>query len=207
MERVSLDRYTVLIGGVPGVGKSSMSGELARKLGFNILLSGDYLREFYRAYVSQDNSINTSVYEAWKNFGERSEVNVLKGFLSQAETMSAGIESIIRRASDNGEYLVMETLYFVPSMISSVIDGAIPLYLYIEDEKDHARSLNSRTEFTHFKSPGQRLSEKLWEYRIMMRYSIEESRKSGIPVFDMTDYSAAREKIISYVTDMMGKRI
>lgn len=199
-----MDKYTVLIGGVPGVGKSSISGELARELNFNILLSGDYLREFFRAYTKQDDAINTSVYDAWKHFGDRNEENVLKGFLSQSEVMSQGIASIIRRASDNGEFLVLETLYFVPSMLNAVMEGVIPLYLYIKDEKNHANSLNSRTEFTHFKSPGQRLSEKLWEYRIMMHYSIDECEKYSIPVFDMTDYSDARNHIISYVREKMG---
>lgn len=199
-----MDRYTVLIGGVPGVGKSSISGELARKLNFNILLSGDYLREFYRAYIDGSNSLNTSVYEAWNKFGNKTEENVLKGFLAQSEVMSTGIESIVRRASQNGEYLVLETLYFVPSMFINVMEGVIPLYLYFENEENHAKSLNSRTDYTHFKSPGERLSAKLWEYRIMMQYSLEECRKLNIPVFDMTDYRSSKEKIISYVRENMG---
>ncbi len=198
-----MDKYTVLIGGVPGVGKSSVSGELARRLNFNILLSGDYLREFYRAYVPQDNPINTSVYEAWRAYGDRTEENVLSGFLSQSEIMAPGIEASVRRATVNGEYLVLETLYFVPSLLKSVLDSTIPLYLFFEDESKHAASLNSRTDYTHFKSPGKRLSEKLWEYRIMMRYSIEECMALGIPVFEMTDYKDATERIISYVSENM----
>lgn len=194
-----MDRYTVLIGGVPGVGKSSISGEIARRLNFNILLSGDYLREFYRSYLDHDNALNTSVYETWKSFGSKTEENVLRGFLSQAEIMSAGIKGIIRRSSENGEYLVLETLYFVPSLLGEMMDNVIPLYLYFENEDDHARSLNSRTSYTHFKSPGERLSAKLWEYRIMMHYSLEECRKFDIPAFEMTNYRNSMESIISYV--------
>lgn len=198
-----MDKYTVLIGGVPGVGKSSVSGELARRLNFNILLSGDYLREFYRAYVDPEDMINTSVYEAWKPLGEKNEDNVLKGFLNQAEKMSSGIKAIVERASQNGEYLVLETLYFVPSLIEEVMDGVIPLYLYFENEEFHAKSLNSRTEYTHFKSPGERLSQKLWEYRIMMKHSMKECKELGIPAYDMTDYGISVNSIIKYVKDNM----
>ncbi len=196
-------KYAVLIGGVPGVGKSSISGELARESGFNILLSGDYLREFYRAYIGDDNILNTSVYEAWRKYGEKNEDNVLRGFLSQAEEMSAGIRRTLERAASNGEFLVLETLYFVPSMLGDIIEKSIPLYLYFEDENDHRNSLNARTQFTHFNSPGERLSERLWEYRIMMRRSLEECRKMGIPAFEMSDYAEAREKILRHVKEKL----
>lgn len=192
-------RYTILIGGVPGVGKSSISGELAREFDFNILLSGDYLREFYRSYVPKEHEINTSVYQAWTKFGEKNESNVLKGFLSQSESMAAGIKGIISRASANGEYLALETLYFVPSLFEDMLKETIPLYLYIREEKDHRESLNSRINFTHFNSPGERLSERLWEYRIMMNYSLKESAEYGIRTFDMSDYLSSKKKVIEYI--------
>lgn len=193
------DRYTVLIGGVPGVGKSSLSGEIAKEFGFNILLSGDYLREFYRAYVPADHPINTSVYEAWHMYGSKNEENVLSGFLAQSESMALGLQSVVRRAHGNGEYVVLETLYFVPSLYEEMMNMTIPLYLYIDGEEDHRKNLNSRIKYTHFKSPGERLSDRLWEYRIMMHYSLRECKSHEIPAFETSNYLDAKEKVLEYV--------
>ncbi|WP_162509717.1 AAA family ATPase [Thermogymnomonas acidicola] len=45
---MNLKAPVVLIGGIPGVGKTSMAGAVARMLDIDIVLSGDYLREMVR---------------------------------------------------------------------------------------------------------------------------------------------------------------
>ena len=70
MNSGSSKKVVILIGGVPGVGKSSISGYLSRELGFDIVLSGDYLREFLRPFIKSDQQIaSSSVYDSWKFFG------------------------------------------------------------------------------------------------------------------------------------------
>ena len=73
----------IFIGGVPGVGKTSLSGILSKKLGIDIVLSGDYLREFIRPLLKDPESIkllSTSVYDSWKAFGNKTRDNIIKGF-------------------------------------------------------------------------------------------------------------------------------
>jgi 2-phosphoglycerate kinase len=59
----------IFIGGIPGVGKSSISGYIASRLCIDIVLSGDYLREFARPLIHGDEGriLNVSVYDAWKH--------------------------------------------------------------------------------------------------------------------------------------------
>ncbi|QRF76507.1 2-phosphoglycerate kinase [Thermoplasmatales archaeon] len=194
----------VLIGGIPGVGKTSMAGEIAKALDIDIVLSGDYLREFIRPFGDYGKFavMGTSVYDAWKYFGEKNRENVISGFLAQSEVMNTGLNAILRRALNNGENMVVEQLHFVPSQLEKdVFASIIPLYLYIKDIEVHRERLRERVNFTHSNSPGERLAEQLETYRLMMEYSMEESRARNVRIFESSDYHVAQKEIISYVTE------
>lgn len=196
----SFNKTIILIGGVPGVGKSSISGYLAHKLNYDIVLSGDYLREFIRPYLGEEYKIAmSSVYDSWQYFGEKTHDNIVKGFLKQTEIMNRGIEKVFERADQNGEKIILETLYFYPDFIKKLSNIVLPVYLYIQDAEEHKKHLEERSNFTHPRSHGSRLSAHLFEYRIMMQKSIEFSNEHNIKTFDMTDYLGSRDKILEYI--------
>ena len=190
----------ILIGGIPGVGKSSISGYMARELGIDLVLSGDYLREFVRPVCPDLEVLQSSVYDAWKTYGPESRDTILKGFLDQAKIINRGTNAVLKRAISNGESLILETLYFVPSHLDEdVLSEITPLYIYISDRDLNAKRLNERQQYTHFNSPGKRLADQLDRYRIMMSYSLEECKKFGIRTFENLDYMKTREQILDYV--------
>jgi mevalonate-3-phosphate-5-kinase len=192
----------VLIGGIPGVGKTSIAGEIAKALDIDIVLSGDYLREFIRPFgdYAKFSVMSRSVYEAWTSFGEKNRENIISGFLAQSEVMNAGISAIIRRAVINGEDMVIEQLHFVPSQLGrDLLNQIIPIYLYIHDIDIHRDRLKERVNFTHANSPGERLAEQLDTYRFMMDYSLEESRSYGIRIFESSDYRKALKAVLAFV--------
>lgn len=198
---------TVLIGGIPGVGKSSISGYIARNLGIDLVLSGDYLREFLRPFsdVHSFKVLNSSVYDSWSLYGEKNRENIERGFLSQAAIINRGVSAVLSRSIENGEPLILESLYFVPSQLEpGLLDRIIPVYIHISDKVVHEKRLNERQDFTHFNSPGQRLSKQLDTYRVMMDYSIRECRELGIPIYDNMDYLNTREKILNHVRERLG---
>ena len=192
----------ILIGGIPGVGKSSISGYIARNLGIDLVLSGDYLREFARPILSGENRdlLGTSVYEAWQRFGPENEENIRKGFLAQGEVLNKGLNAVLMRAVRNGEPLIVETLYFIPSQFASeVLENVTSLYLYISKKEVNSQRLLEREKYTHYNSPGKRLSDQLDRYRVMMDYSLMECRQFGIRAFDNLVYTDTREEIIQYL--------
>lgn len=192
----------VLIGGIPGVGKTSIAGEVARDLGIDIVLSGDYLREFLRPFADYEKFgvLDRSIYESWQHFGEKNRENIVAGFLSQSSIVNSGLNAVIRRAISNGENLVIEVLHFVPSQIDNqLFSRIIPFYLYIEDIDLHSMRLKDRVNYTHTNSPGERLAEQLETYRYMMRYSLDECEKYGVMTFENSDYSATVAKVKEYV--------
>ncbi|MEM3676185.1 MAG: mevalonate-3-phosphate 5-kinase [Thermoplasmataceae archaeon] len=189
------------MGGIPGVGKSSISGFIAKNLGIDIVLSGDYLREFLRGSCQEYNNIlGTSVYDAWKLYGDRTPENIVKGYIEQGKIMAAGTRSIISRALSNGESLILETLYFIPSLIGTdILSEITALYIYISDRQINEERLLERDRFTHLKSHGKRLALQLETYREMMKYSLEECRNYGIKTFDNIDYMKTREEILKFL--------
>ncbi len=190
----------MLVGGVPGVGKTSISGYIARKLGVDIVISGDYLREFVRPLLSGDQKelIECSVYDAWKFYGEKNRDNIVKGYLEQTKILWPGMEKILERAMENGESLIIETLYFPPSMFQDLSRrGLYSAYLYIANADLHDSRLRERQEFTHFNSPGERLANHLEEYRIIMEYTVEEVKRMGATIlYNNSNYLETRDTML-----------
>jgi mevalonate-3-phosphate-5-kinase len=192
----------ILIGGIPGVGKSSISGYIARSLGIDLVLSGDYLREFARPILSDESRelLSKSVYEAWQRFGPENRENIEKGFLSQGKLLNKGLNAVLRRAIGNGEPIIVETLYFIPSQFDKdVLENTTSFYIYISKKEINSQRLLEREKYTHYNSPGKRLSDQLDRYRIMMEYSLRECRDYGIKTFDNLVYTDTREEIIQYL--------
>ena len=192
----------ILIGGIPGVGKSSISGYIARSLGIDLVLSGDYLREFARPILSDESRelLSKSVYEAWQRFGPENRENIEKGFLSQGKLLKKGLNAVLRRAIGNGEPIIVETLYFIPSQFDKdVLENTTSFYIYISKKEINSQRLLEREKYTHYNSPGKRLSDQLDRYRIMMEYSLRECRDYGIKTFDNLVYTDTREEIIQYL--------
>ncbi len=189
----------VMIGGIPGVGKTSISGSVARETGINITLSGDYIREAIRPFVPSESILNTSVYEAWRFFGEENERNILNGFLEQGKIVNRATSGVVKRAIGNGEPIIIETLYFIPDQFKDLLESMITLYIHIPDRSVHVNRLNERQNYTHFGSPGQRLSENLYRYDIMKNESLRQCDIYGIKKFENRDYTDTRQSIVDFV--------
>ncbi len=195
----------VLIGGIPGVGKTSISGYIGRELNINIILSGDYLREFLRPYA--DNGLmDVSVYSAYSLYGEKNDENIIKGYIGQSKSMYPGINAIFRRSLKNGEPLILETLYFLPEMLDEDIrDKIIKIYIHISDNNTHSERLKERINYTHLNSPGERLVEQLPVYSVMEKYSMEHCGPDVL-IIDNKNFSDTEFAIKEYINSIVSKK-
>lgn len=193
----------IVVGGIPCVGKTSICGHLARKFKIDIMLSVDYTREFLRAAVSGDKNydfLNTSVYDAWKRFGERNKENIIKGYRGQGELMSKGINALIERSVKNEESLIIETLYFMLEKLPAIKEpNVLPIYIQVSDPNKYKKMIMERSEFTHPGQPGDRLLPHIDSYRLMAEDAIESCKRNGIKVFDNLDYEKTRDEITTFV--------
>ena len=192
----------IFIGGVPGVGKTSLSGILSKKLGIDLVLSGDYRREFISPLLKDQESIkllSTSVYDSWKAFGDKNRDNIIKGFEGQSKIICEGLAAAFSRAHKNGESLIIESLYVNKDLLSLMKSlGVNASYLYISDQGIHAKRLNERGLYTHFKSPGDRLVAQLDVYREIMGYSVELFKNAGFPIFDNMSFADTSDSLYKH---------
>ena len=196
----------VFIGGVPGMGKTSYAAHIAKEFGIGIVMSGDYLREFLKTGVQEGSDrdiLRYSVYDAWQAFGEKTDENIIKGYLKQGEIVNRGMDALVHRAVVNGESVVIESLYFIPEQVKALKeDGIVKFYIYMSDAEKHRQRLLERSKYTHPLSPGDRLVREIATYRKIMDYSTRVAMEIGIKVFDSKDYFKTRDEIIEYVRSL-----
>ena len=193
----------IYIGGVPGIGKTSYAAHISKEFGIGILLSGDYMREFLKGSTISDSdkeALKYSVYDSWKLFGDKTDENIIKGFMKQGEIVNKGMDALIDRAKANGEGMVLESLYFIPEQIKALSDkNVIKFYIYISDREKHKQRLLERSRYTHPNSPGDRLAYQIDIYRKIMEHSLASAKERGIRTFDNTDYMATRAELVNYI--------
>jgi mevalonate-3-phosphate-5-kinase len=191
----------MVVGGIPGVGKTSISGHLLRTFNMDIMLSMDYVREFVRGTgMDKEGVLNTSVYDAWQRFGEKTPENILRGYKEQGAILSKGTNAVIERAIKNKESLVFETLYFIPEQLTTLSnDEVISLYIQVSDQEVHKRMLLERDQYTHPGQSGDRLAEHISDYRIMAKDALFACRKAGITVFDNLNYQKTKTEITEFI--------
>jgi 2-phosphoglycerate kinase len=113
----------LLIGGSPGVGKSTIATELAYRFNIARLQSTDMMREVIRSYLTPAvaPTLQYSSFEAWEGLpvarqdSTRPAVNrVVEGFLSQVSIMQPALNAAIDRALQEGESLILEGVHVLP---------------------------------------------------------------------------------------------
>lgn len=117
----------LLIGGVTGSGKSTLSAELAYRLNIVGMQSTDMMREIIRSYLPSQviPTLMHSSFSAWRGLPsprtlQQKEVDspVITGFLSQMNIMKPAMEAAISRAILESQHLILEGVHVLPSHLS-----------------------------------------------------------------------------------------
>ncbi|MEM4389672.1 MAG: AAA family ATPase [Candidatus Micrarchaeia archaeon] len=202
----------IIVGGIPGTGKTTLASELAIRLGIRIVLGGDTLREFLRGMVDEKAYpvLFSSVYEAWKHFGpEPTREAVIKGYVEQSRIMNACLARMLERCERDGESIVLEYLHFLPSMLEHQLrfKGAVGMALELKSREEHIQRFRMRQRYSHYKSPVERLINNLDKYEAMSAYMIEDARRHGIPVLESGDIQRAIDQALDIVYAKMEKLV
>ena len=114
----------ILIGGVTGSGKSTISSELAFRLDVTRHQSTDMMREIIRSYLSPQMvpTLEYSSFEAWRGLPDSADSTqgdngqpVVAGFLSQLSAMRLAMEATIDRAIEERHHLILEGVHVAPA--------------------------------------------------------------------------------------------
>lgn len=212
------DPLIILIGGVTGAGKSTISSELAYRMGIARIQSTDMMREIIRAYLTTRAvpTLEYSSFEAWRGLppvpddsGGNTENTVVAGFQSQFSTLKPALEAAINRAVQERHDLIIEGVHVEPTHLdlSETQDKTIvvPVMLATLEKKLLRKQLKRRgREKTERKA--SRYLEHLNDIWELQSYLLSEADNSGIPIITNWHIEDTVHEILNLVSARIMKR-
>ena len=214
--RESGDPLILLLGGVPGTGKSTMAAELAYRLDVVGTQSTDLMRELIRCYLGQDAAptLGYSSFEAWRGLAEPGSdpgasaprSRVVEGFLSQFREMKAGLVATIQRAVKERQDLILDGVHVVCSELdlAAIEERAIvvPVMLLVATRQELASRFKARGEEQPGRGSARYLQsiDAIWD---LQSYLLGEADGADIPLV----VNRTHEETVLQVTNEVSRRV
>ncbi|MBV8598069.1 MAG: hypothetical protein JO017_04535 [Actinobacteria bacterium] len=190
-----LERPVVLlVGGATGTGKSSVTTEVAHRLGITRVTSTDFIRETIRAFFAPQfmPSVHYSSFE-----GDPT----IAGFIEQTHNVLVGVQAVLGRALAESWSIALEGVHLVPGLVPDEIDGAtiVRAVLRIESEDVHRTHFEVRDEATGGTRAMEKYLSRIDDIRAIQDYIVDSAERSGVPVIESTDRRRAVAELLDLV--------
>lgn len=185
----------VMLGGAPGVGKSTLATLLAGRVGITRVMPTDAIRNVIRAFFSHDFMpvVHYSSFEAGKTV-DPAEVGDgdpdIVGYLRQVQSIRTGVSAIVERALGEGTSMILEGVHLLPGSLSDDVRSRCVLVeavVAIGDEEAHRGHFTMRGG----DRPATRYLDRFEQIRKLQGHLVERARAQGAPVIDATNLDAA----------------
>src|SRR5204863_8269171 len=142
----------VMLGGAPGVGKSTLATLLAGRVGITRVIATDAIRNIIRAFFSHDFMpvVHYSSFEAGSTV-DPEEVGQgdpdIVGYLRQVASVRTGVTAIVERACQEGTSMIVEGVHLVPGTLGQEASSRCALVeavVAIDDEDAHRNHFSAR---------------------------------------------------------------
>ncbi len=205
--RRSKDPIIILIGGASGIGTSSISFELANKLGINNMVSTDMIREVMRKIVSKElcPTLFQSSYTAAGALTTPAPPEfdkTLLGFKDHVSTVSVGLNGVIERSIKEGISIVIEGVHIVPGFIDDDLLNKPNLHIFVlslSDEEIHKSRFYSRCHQLWARRPLKRYLDHFHDIRKTHDYIVGQAHKFNVPVIENIDVTTTIDLMIDYI--------
>jgi 2-phosphoglycerate kinase len=202
----------VLVGGATGTGKSTVTVEVAYRLGITRVTSTDVVRQTMRAFFSPEfmPSVHTSSFEAGSAVtvpdDEAIDRDVL-GFLDQTRNVLVGVRAVLDRAVEEGFSIAIEGVHLVPGLVEAPAEEALVCHcvLAISEEEEHAAHFRVRDLDSDGLRPLDKYLVALPRIRIIQDHLVERARRVGVPVLENTDAERTVDAVIDLVLDAVER--
>ncbi|MDR2873833.1 MAG: 2-phosphoglycerate kinase [Methanobrevibacter sp.] len=202
----------ILIGGASGVGTSSISFEIANRLGIKNTISTDMIREVMRKIVSKDLSpvLHQSSFSAYKGLRvpPPPEIDeILAGFKDHVDTVCVGIDAVIERALKEGISIVVEGVHVVPGYITEELTkhhNVRMFVLTVPDAETHKGRFYSRCRQLWARRPLKKYMDNFYAIRKTHNFIQTQARKFNIPVIENIDVVTTIDLIMKDISQNYG---
>ncbi len=202
----------ILIGGAPGVGKSSLATELAYRLGIPRVVPSDSVRQALRSLISADLSptLHSSSYLAWRaellpserETAEAKPKRVVRAFQMQVQQLGTALSAIVSRSIIEQASLVVEGIHLVPGfMPQEQFPNAtvIELVVAVQNPDIHRNHFSLREAQTRNYRHSERYLDHFEEIRFIQDFMLSQAEQEGVPVVEASDFDAAVDQALELV--------
>jgi 2-phosphoglycerate kinase len=203
----------LLVGGATGTGKSTVTTEVAHRLGITRVASTDFVRQTMRAFFSEGfmPSIHHSSFDAAAAVAAPEEVRdpTIVGFNEQTRNVLVGVRALIDRALTEGYSVVLEGVHVVPGLVPKELEGAVvvQVLLTIESEEVHAGHFWVRDATSDGVRPVEKYLDALGDIRRIQTHLVERAERAGVPVIENSRVERTVEEIIRLVLDEVERSV
>jgi uncharacterized protein len=200
--------YVILVGSASGIGKSTISAELAKKLKIKHLLETDFIREIVRGIIGKEYApaLHKSSFDAYKvlrnkkNF-ENNKNLITAGFVEHSSFVIPAIEKVISRAISDYDDVVIEGVHLVPGLINIEQfkdEASIHFFVLESDEEHHKERFVKRAMQIH---RGGKQLEYFSENRIIHDFLVNKAIENGIKVFNTHTIEGTAQAMLTTITE------
>ncbi len=208
----------VLVGGITGTGKSTLTTELAYQLNIVRTQSTDMMREIVRCYFPPDEipTLAYSSFEACRGLvdreqsaGDFDDEDIIRGFLSQLEIVRRGLEATINRAVKETHDLIVDGVHVLPSKLDLDVASdkaiVIPLMLVVPNKKTLSKRLKRRAKEQPERASSRyrKQIDKIWT---LQSYLVGEAEEHKIPMILNIDAEEALQELLMHISQIISQR-
>ncbi|WP_461864451.1 2-phosphoglycerate kinase [Thermococcus sp.] len=198
----------LLIGGTTGVGKSTISTELAFRLGIRTTIGTDTIREVMRKIIAREllPALHTSSFMAWDviNKVPKGISPLIYGFETQVRHVAVGISAVIDRAYTEGFNTVIEGIHLVPGYIT-LNDRSFMYVVAVRNKKSLEARFYERERYSL--RPADYYIRNLDAIMEIQEFIVEHAKEHGIPVVENVELEDTIDKIMGDLMERVAERM
>ena len=186
----------ILLGGIPGVGKTTLGNTLVRELGLSHHISTGFIRAAVGSFLPEDQArlLRKQSFNADHGLSQGnipSSIPVLQGAIAQAEILKPAIRACIARARREGIGLVLEGTHCIPGVIDPLeYDANLLGVLDVPDREElKARALSRNHTNRHLSE------EELERLMLLQDHLLDMARNHGHPIIINNDLQEAVRQV------------
>jgi 2-phosphoglycerate kinase len=207
----------LLVGGINGVGKSTVAAELAHRLEIVRTQSTDMLREVMRKMTSKRlmPAVHTSSFRAWQALPTGytapagDETLVIDGFLTQAEQVSVAMDAVLRRALSEHVSMILEGIHLHPAYMHSFAREKEPIVVAFVLAVLDPEQLRSQLRGRATDAPNRRAERYLKNFDVIWQlqsFLLDEADRYHVPIISDWATVKASEQAMDMIYAVLARR-